>query len=659
VEIYNWNGDGDSRFGESGDGMDLAAELYVARLPFRTPEQVGDYLKKYFSYAGGQKGDFRGRALVVGAEEFRARQEALTKLLSGLRKDSDYQVDSLIEVPVPKIIETMNKGYAVLDIFGHGCPHHMWLGEKRSHFGVPQIRKLKNKDGYGIVYSQGCSANDYRKWESMGVAFLLQPEGGAVAYTGYTATSFAHPVNQSFYKLIFSGKVPQLARALAEAKDGIRDPWVKEYLNILGEPEMWVWTAKPGTLKVEGDLQAGVPARFRITNAGGEPVARARLLLRGSQYLVGDSDASGTVRLSAPEKPGKMKVTVIAQNFPVVDSTCMVKAAEGPVLLAPEVLVDDDGEGESRGNGKGDLSPDETAEIRLSWREAPPAGTLHLDLEDPFVEVVRGTLPAGKGDGAFVVKVKSDVRPGHRVWVTIRLEVPDQEGSWRWRHSLPIQGPALRCVRVRIDDKKGNRDGRVGWEDAGAELSMYISLFNRGNQDAAGVLMNLSAEAKQVTLVETEVKPGTVKAQEAREARAPFRFSLAPTYDGSPLEFRLDIKDREGNLWKASIRISVPPAPPILLSHVSGTDYVLLSWRPGGTGGVFGHHVYRSTRSGRSYKRLTQKPIRGMTVFRDGTVKSTDDYYYVVTAVTAEGLESPFSKEHHARTLTRLWGRKR
>ncbi|MHC5039811.1 MAG: C25 family cysteine peptidase, partial [Planctomycetota bacterium] len=128
VEIYNWNGDGDSRFGESGDGMDLAAELYVARLPFRTPEQVGDYLKKYFSYAGGQKGDFRGRALVVGAEEFRGRQEALTKLLSGLRKDSDYQVDSLIEVPVPKIIETMNKGYAVLDIFGHGCPHHMWLG---------------------------------------------------------------------------------------------------------------------------------------------------------------------------------------------------------------------------------------------------------------------------------------------------------------------------------------------------------------------------------------------------------------------------------------------------------------------------------------------------------------------------------------------------
>ena len=48
-----------------------------------------------------------------------------------------------------------------------------------------------------------------------------------------------------------------------------------------------------------------------------------------------------------------------------------------------------------------------------------------------------------------------------------------------------------------------------------------------------------------------------------------------------------------------------------------------------------------------------------MTVFRDQEVKPCKEYYYVVTSVTAEGMESAPSKPCLVRTLSALWGKKR
>jgi hypothetical protein len=659
VEIYNWNADGDGRFGESRDGMDLLPEMYVARLPVKTPAHVKDYLKKYFDYVNGKNGECLGRALIVGAEEFRRRQEGLTEKMKAWASKAPYTVDLLVEVPVPTIVETMNKGYGILDIFGHGCPHHMWLGAKRAHFGVTQIRTLTNKGRYGVVYSQGCSANDYRKWESIGIAFLLHPTGGAVAYTGYTATSFAAPVNEVFYRHIFEGTHPQLGRAMAEAKNSWRGAWVREYLNILGEPEMWVWTKSPGTLTVEGSIVTGRPVKLRIVDTEGAPVTRGRLTLRsGRQRLVGTSDAQGWVHLSALEKAGKARVFVIAQNYMIYDSSLSAAKAQGPVLRAPEFVVDDDREGESRGNSRKNLSPDETVELRLKWPVLPEKGTLRLMISDCFVDVLRDTIDAASPDASFLFRIKGSVRPGHRVWAAVKLTVPGVEGAWRWRTSLPVQGPSLLCVRCRIADRDASGDGRVGFEDAGGTVGMYLTLFNRGNETASGCTLHLSCEDPAVQIKMTEMPLGSLDPQESMEGRKPFAFALLKDYDGHPLVFLLTIKDRNGGLWKATLRICTPPAPPILLSHRPGTNYVQLWWRPGGTPGVHGYNVYRATRSGGPYKRMSEKPVRGMTAYRDRKVKPNDDYYYVLTSVTAEGLESPPSSEHHARTLSRLWGRK-
>ena len=57
-----------------------------------------------------------------------------------------------------------------------------------------------------------------------------------------------------------------------------------------------------------------------------------------------------------------------------------------------------------------------------------------------------------------------------------------------------------------------------------------------------------------------------------------------------------------------------------------------------------GYNVYRSTQSGGPYTKLNSTLITALT-FTDNTVSSGATYFYVVTAVAADGTESAFSSQ--------------
>lgn len=59
---------------------------------------------------------------------------------------------------------------------------------------------------------------------------------------------------------------------------------------------------------------------------------------------------------------------------------------------------------------------------------------------------------------------------------------------------------------------------------------------------------------------------------------------------------------------------------------------------------VAGYRVYRSTTSGTSYSPLFSSPLNALT-FQDSSVTDGDTYYYVVTAVDANGVESLYSNQ--------------
>ena len=72
----------------------------------------------------------------------------------------------------------------------------------------------------------------------------------------------------------------------------------------------------------------------------------------------------------------------------------------------------------------------------------------------------------------------------------------------------------------------------------------------------------------------------------------------------------------------------------------ASTHTAALSWNTSGS--VLGYNVYRSTTSGTGYQKLS---FTTNTSFNDSTIAGGKTYYYVVTAVAANGAESSYSTQ--------------
>src|SRR5205807_9316734 len=71
-----------------------------------------------------------------------------------------------------------------------------------------------------------------------------------------------------------------------------------------------------------------------------------------------------------------------------------------------------------------------------------------------------------------------------------------------------------------------------------------------------------------------------------------------------------------------------------------------LNW-DASTSALVGYNVYRATQAGGPYTKLNSSPIEP-TSYTDSTVQADQTYFYVVTAVDANGVESVFYNEVQA-----------
>lgn len=100
-----------------------------------------------------------------------------------------------------------------------------------------------------------------------------------------------------------------------------------------------------------------------------------------------------------------------------------------------------------------------------------------------------------------------------------------------------------------------------------------------------------------------------------------------------------------------ALQISSNASNPSVSVALSGTGstvqhLVTLNW-VASTSTVAGYNVYRGTMSGGPYSKINSALINGLT-FTDSAVSSGTTYYYVVTAVAADGTESLFSNQSQA-----------
>lgn len=170
------------------------------------------------------------------------------------------------------------------------------------------IDALTNDDGaYSVVYGTGSYANatDFR---SVSEHWIRNPNGGAVAYVGFKRSSGGNALiypDTTFYHVLIEDETEKIGQALgnmvALGYNG-QGPHVRTAtsFNLLGDPEMSVWSAVPDSFDTPSYSPTSVsalgPQTITVTvTSGSAAVADAQVCLKQSDvgYAIATTDASG------------------------------------------------------------------------------------------------------------------------------------------------------------------------------------------------------------------------------------------------------------------------------------------------------------------------------------------------------------------------------
>jgi len=157
--------------------------------------------------------------------------------------------------------------------------------------------------------------------------------------------------------------------------------------------------------------------------------------------------------------------------------------------------------------------------------------------------------------------------------------------------------------------------------DVNATSTADVTLKNGGNSNLSVTSVTSSGTGLSTTGVaaNTTIEPGqsaTIKAE------------YAPKAAGS-LSGAITIASNASNGT-----ITVPVSGTAVTSEPSGSPVVDLKWNASPSSGVSGYAVYRGTASGGPYTKLSTVTA---TSYTDSTVTAGKEYFYVVTAVNADG----------------------
>ncbi len=324
-----WDVDGDGVYGEpTQDSADLNSELLVGRLPVCTPEQVTAYISKLIKYEQNpNNGDYGylNKSLFIAADQMRDYGEGVGEHVLLAQSLPSYVVSDttdLIEAPTgiadnpayplaSSSIAKLSEGWGIISLLIHGRvdgwvvrsnKYNQWPksfiltadGADDTHGFLPNIA---SNGMPGLVYSIGCNNGAFdmdtppfpSANPSVVTAFLAKPDGGAVAFVGYSrwgwvATSWQ--VEKAFFDYLYNVN-NNPAEALRYAK--LQSTYYRDEcygLNYNGDPEMKIWTDAPRTLSLS------VPEALPDGASGFEVTVKADSLpLAGTLITVMNGDS--------------------------------------------------------------------------------------------------------------------------------------------------------------------------------------------------------------------------------------------------------------------------------------------------------------------------------------------------------------------------------
>lgn len=378
-----WDYNGNHIYGEPDDSVDLFPDIFVGRVPVRTPEDAQTFVNKILTYERNLINDYQNRALFSGAilwthpwtDEMIAKEKIKQKIPNRFQFLTLYE--SQMPVTVDTAISLFNAGFGIFNHCGHGWIDALALSQQallRNH----HIDGLTNGVRLGIAYSIGCwtAAFDF---DCIGEHFLLNPEGGGIAYIGNSSYGWGSPGNPGFgysdrfdalfFELLFSTSAPRIGELLAQTKIHFLPfslqpnvyRWHQFCINLLGDPAMPIHTDTLGPLYIHKPLS--IPTGSTITRViildPSGPVNQATVTLTTPEHkqftTLTRPDGSAIIQSSC-DTSGTAYLTVTAPNHRPLTDSLTIRYSQNLSLVDYQFI-------DSTGDANGYISAGETFTI--------------------------------------------------------------------------------------------------------------------------------------------------------------------------------------------------------------------------------------------------------------------------------------------------------
>jgi len=358
-----WNDNGNDIWGELEDNVDMYPDVFVGRASVETTIEATAFVDKIVTYEKNPPVDYQTDMMFLAQVLW---NDPYTD--SGVSKnfiDEAYvpsQFDpitklyqSLGNTSLDIVVDSLNAGQHIVNHCGHAWYGSMSLGNGSLHNS--NMDNLTNAPAFSIWYTIGCwpAAFDYN---CIAEHWINNPNGGGVAFIGNSRYGWGSPGNplygysdtfdQEFFKQLFQEEIHNIGMTMAFAKS-VYVPysrnenvfrWCEYEINLLGEPEMQVWTDLPQNLFVvhpdsiaigNCDVQVAV-------SDGTDPLPNARVCMMQDEeiYIVAYTDMQGMAQFSVSTGNviEDILLTVTAQNFLPFQNTIEV------IADIPYVMID-------------------------------------------------------------------------------------------------------------------------------------------------------------------------------------------------------------------------------------------------------------------------------------------------------------------------------
>lgn len=282
---FNWNANGNNRFGEIDDNVNFGASISITRLPVRSIAHTQDVVKKIIQYE--QNPRINKKTLLAGVQVHymdsisqlsdatlygRKMKETYIsphwdgEILQYYDSYTDFEGGEKYTVNTTHTIEQLNRGYAVIEMNTHGSTL-TWSMEQGGSFSSTDVSQLKNS-WHSVIITDACHTNwfDSAADPCLSEAFLRNYNSGIIAYIGSSRYGWegisASPtllysplISATLLKNIFTpensnknwGKLVKQTKASLISNSSLYGPyrWLLNSLNPMGDPEMEIYIDTP------------------------------------------------------------------------------------------------------------------------------------------------------------------------------------------------------------------------------------------------------------------------------------------------------------------------------------------------------------------------------------------------------------------------------